>query len=185
MELGARETSANFAAAALRGLAEAGCKSISLGLCGREEVYFAAGSANLGLGLMVTASHNPLDYNGLKLVGSGARAIAGAPQRGAYAAQLVEAHEQVGGCVVAATPVPKSKISQYGVIAPDAFAPRAGPRLTRAAGLIEKPAARGCAKRSRRRGAVYSDTKYHAAAGDGRARPRRGNSTHRRDCGRH
>ena len=55
-------------------------------------------------------------------------------------AQLVEAHEQVGGCVIAATRVPKSKISQYGVIAPDAFAPRAGPRLTRAAGLIEKPA---------------------------------------------
>jgi len=71
----ARATSANFAAAALRGLTEAGCKSISLGLCGTEEVYFAAGSENLGLGLMVTASHNPLDYNGLKLVGPGARPL--------------------------------------------------------------------------------------------------------------
>ena len=59
----ARATSKNFAAAALRGLTEAGCKSVSLGLCGTEEVYFAAGSANLGLGLMVTASHNPLHYN--------------------------------------------------------------------------------------------------------------------------
>ena len=114
----ARATSANFAAAALRGLTEAGCKSISLGLCGTEEVYFAAGSENLGLGLMVTASHNPLDYNGLKLVGpgarpltdaefkatreltasgdftapaaSGARAVAGAPQREAYAAHLAD-----------------------------------------------------------------------------------------------
>ena len=35
-------------------------------------------------------------------------------------AQLVEAHEQVGGCVLAATRVPKSDISRYGVIAPDA-----------------------------------------------------------------
>jgi len=55
-------------------------------------------------------------------------------------AQLVEAHEEVGGCVVAATRVPKSEISRYGVIAPDEFAPKAGARLTRAAGLVEKPA---------------------------------------------
>ena len=114
----ARETSAHFAAAALRGLTEAGCNALSLGLCGTEEVYFAAGSENLGLGLMVTASHNPLDYNGLKLVGpgarpltnqefkrirdltasgdfaapaaSGARAVAGAPQREAYATHLAD-----------------------------------------------------------------------------------------------
>jgi UTP--glucose-1-phosphate uridylyltransferase len=54
-------------------------------------------------------------------------------------AQLVEAHEQVGGCVVAATRVPKFEISRYGVIAPDASAPKAGAQLTRAAGLVEKP----------------------------------------------
>jgi phosphomannomutase len=71
----ARETSANFALAALRGLTEAGCQTLTLGLCGTEEVYFAAGSQNLGLGLMVTASHNPLDYNGLKLVGPGAQPL--------------------------------------------------------------------------------------------------------------
>jgi len=47
---------------------------------------------------------------------------------------------EVGGCMVAATRVPKSEISRYGVIAPDAFASKAGPRLTRAAGLVEKPA---------------------------------------------
>ena len=45
----------------------------------------------------------------------------------------------MGGCVVAATRVPKSEISRYGVIAPDASAATAGPRLTRAAGLVEKP----------------------------------------------
>ena len=55
-------------------------------------------------------------------------------------AQLVEAHEQVGGCVLAATRVPKSEISKYGVIAPDASAATSGARLTRAAGLVEKPA---------------------------------------------
>ena len=61
----------------------------------------------------------------------------------ACAAQLVEAHAEVGGCVVAATRVPKSDISRYGVIAPDEFAPKARHRLTRAAGLVEKPAPEG------------------------------------------
>jgi UTP--glucose-1-phosphate uridylyltransferase len=42
-------------------------------------------------------------------------------------AQLVEAHAEVGGCVVAATRVPKSDISRYGVIAPDEFAPEGAP----------------------------------------------------------
>ena len=54
-------------------------------------------------------------------------------------AQLIEAHGQVGGCVVAATRVPKSEISKYGVIAPDASAATSGARLTRAAGIVEKP----------------------------------------------
>ena len=54
-------------------------------------------------------------------------------------AQIIEAHEQVGGCVLAATRVPKSDISRYGVIAPDASAATSGARLTRAAGIVEKP----------------------------------------------
>ena len=54
-------------------------------------------------------------------------------------AQLIEAHEQVGGCVLAATRIPKSDISRYGVIAPDASAATSGARLTRAAGIVEKP----------------------------------------------
>ena len=74
----ARATSENFAVAALRGLIEAGCQSLALGLCGTEEVYYATGSRDLGLGLMVTASHNPLDYNGLKLIGPRARPLTGA-----------------------------------------------------------------------------------------------------------
>ena len=69
-------------------------------------------------------------------------------------AQLVEAHAEVGGCMVAATRVPKSEISRYGVIAPDEFASKTRPGLTR-----------GCAERPRRRGAVYSDAKHHAQPG--------------------
>ncbi|MBE0596690.1 MAG: phosphomannomutase, partial [Desulfuromonadales bacterium] len=45
--------------------------------CGTEEVYFAAFSQPVDGGIMVTASHNPMDYNGMKLVRAGARPISG------------------------------------------------------------------------------------------------------------
>ena len=56
--------------ALIRGLTEAGCQVMDIGLCGTEMIYHAAGS--LDGGLMVTASHNPREYNGLKLVLKGA-----------------------------------------------------------------------------------------------------------------
>ena len=54
-------------------------------------------------------------------------------------AQLIKAHEEVGGCVVATTRVPKSEISRYGVIAPDASAATTHARLIKAERLVEKP----------------------------------------------
>ena len=98
-------------------------------------------------------------------------------------AQLVEAHAEVGGCVVAATRVPKSEISQLRRHRAGRVRVQGGARLTRAAGLVEKPAHRGCPERPRRRGAVYSDAKRHAAAGDSQAEPGRRNSAHGRHCG--
>jgi len=71
----ARETSQDYARAAARGCMDAGCDILSLGLCGTEEVYHACGARGMGLGIMVTASHNPIDHNGLKLVGPGARPL--------------------------------------------------------------------------------------------------------------
>ena len=71
----ARETSQRYARAAARGCTDAGSDVLNLGLCGTEEVYHACGALGLGLGLMVTASHNPIDHNGLKLVGPGARPL--------------------------------------------------------------------------------------------------------------
>jgi phosphomannomutase len=61
-------------------LIDAGVKVRDIGLCGTEEVYFHCFAAeNLGIdgGIMVTASHNPKGYNGMKLVGPGAMAISG------------------------------------------------------------------------------------------------------------
>ncbi len=58
------------------GLQASGCRVFDLGLCGTEEVCFATAHINADGGIMVTASHNPLEYNGLKLVGPGAAPLA-------------------------------------------------------------------------------------------------------------
>ena len=71
----ARESSPVLKAAAIRGLRETGARVTDIGLCGTEEVYFATGHLRADGGLMVTASHNPIEWNGMKLVGPGSRPI--------------------------------------------------------------------------------------------------------------
>jgi len=63
-----RLTSEEFAQAAIRGLTDSGVDVVDIGLCGTEGTYFATFHYKLDGGLMITASHNPPDYNGLKLV---------------------------------------------------------------------------------------------------------------------
>ena len=67
-----RASSAELASAVAVGLQEAGVAVLDLGLCGTEEVYFATDHLGADGGVMVTASHNPMDYNGMKLVQAGA-----------------------------------------------------------------------------------------------------------------
>ncbi|SDH17509.1 phosphomannomutase/phosphomannomutase / phosphoglucomutase [Pseudomonas benzenivorans] len=59
------------------GLMDAGCDVIDLGMTGTEEVYFAAFHLDVDGGVEVTASHNPIDFNGMKLVRRGAQPISG------------------------------------------------------------------------------------------------------------
>ncbi|MDR0440800.1 MAG: phosphomannomutase CpsG [Candidatus Accumulibacter sp.] len=73
----ARRTSAALKQALAEGLMDAGADVLDLGLTGAEEVYFAAFHLDIDGGIEVTASHNPLDYNGMKLVGRGARPVSG------------------------------------------------------------------------------------------------------------
>jgi phosphomannomutase len=63
--------------ALMRGAASAGADVLDLGLVGTEMVYFAVGSLELDGGAMVTASHNPKEYTGVKLVRRGALPVGG------------------------------------------------------------------------------------------------------------
>jgi phosphomannomutase len=63
--------------ALMRGAAAAGADVLDLGLVGTEMVYFAVGSLGLEGGVMVTASHNPKEYTGMKLVRRGALPVGG------------------------------------------------------------------------------------------------------------
>lgn len=71
-----RASSESLAAAVATGLRMAGAEVLDLGLCGTEEMYFATAHLGADGGIEVTASHNPMDYNGMKLVGAGAAPLA-------------------------------------------------------------------------------------------------------------
>jgi phosphomannomutase len=59
-----RLSSLTLAGALTRGLVKAGVDVVDIGLCGTEQIYFATAHLELDGGIMVTASHNPADYNG-------------------------------------------------------------------------------------------------------------------------
>src|SRR5262245_40101645 len=63
-----RPSSPDLAAALRESLVGSGVDVVDIGMCGTEQVYFATFHLALDGGVMVTASHNPADYNGLKLV---------------------------------------------------------------------------------------------------------------------
>ncbi|MEW6501470.1 MAG: phosphomannomutase [Thermodesulfobacteriota bacterium] len=72
-----RLSSPSLAAALAQGLAAAGVEVLDLGRCGTEEIYFATSHLGVEGGIIVTASHNPADYNGMKFVRQGSRPISG------------------------------------------------------------------------------------------------------------
>ncbi|MGY4517252.1 phosphomannomutase/phosphoglucomutase [Lysobacter sp. HA18] len=72
-----RLSSPGLQAALADGLARKGRNVVDIGLCGTEEVYFQTAHRHAAGGVMVTASHNPMDYNGMKLVRDGSRPISG------------------------------------------------------------------------------------------------------------
>jgi len=70
-----RLTSESLKMSLANGLQDAGVDVLDLGMVGTEEIYFATYHLGCDGGIEVTASHNPIDYNGMKLVGKGAKPI--------------------------------------------------------------------------------------------------------------
>ena len=66
-----RESSPELSEALSKGINDAGCDVIDLGMCGTEMIYFGTPFLNADGGVMITASHNPPEYNGLKFVKKG------------------------------------------------------------------------------------------------------------------
>ncbi|MGB2742330.1 MAG: phosphomannomutase CpsG [Cognaticolwellia sp.] len=72
-----RLTSEELKLALADGLLDAGVNVIDLGVTGTEEVYFATSHRKVDGGVEVTASHNPMNYNGMKLVKTDSKPISG------------------------------------------------------------------------------------------------------------
>ena len=73
-----RESSAELADAVAAALIAEGCEVLNLGLAGTEEMYFAVSHFDADAGIEVTASHNPMDYNGMKMVQRGSAPLGSA-----------------------------------------------------------------------------------------------------------
>ena len=72
-----RLTSESLCKALSEGLMDSGVNVIHIGQCGTEEIYFATSHLGVDGGICVTASHNPVDYNGMKFVREGSKPISG------------------------------------------------------------------------------------------------------------
>ena len=71
----ARETSPSFADAVALGICDAGSDALTIGLAGTEEMYWAVTEFGACAGIEVTASHNPINYNDMKIVKSGSQPL--------------------------------------------------------------------------------------------------------------
>ena len=92
-----RLSSGELRQALVRGLTDGGADVAELGLCGTETVYFATDHYHFDGGIMVTASHNPADYNGLKLVREESRPISAAARSSAVEEIRRDEIERLGG----------------------------------------------------------------------------------------
>lgn len=72
-----RLTSQELCTALIKGLIDSSADVVNIGLCGTEEIYFATSHLDFDGGIVVTASHNPKDYNGMKFVRENSKPISG------------------------------------------------------------------------------------------------------------
>ncbi|MDR1658905.1 MAG: phosphomannomutase, partial [Desulfovibrio sp.] len=94
-------------AALTKGLADGGARVTDIGLCGTEEIYYAASRQGFDGGVMITGSHNPADENGFKLVRGGAIPVSAD-------SGLHELKAAVGGLLNAPPPARRPRLSTPG-----------------------------------------------------------------------
>lgn len=107
-----RLSSRGLADALIEGIVSKGVDVVDIGLCGTEMMYFATAhleSEGVEGGIMVTASHNPADYNGMKIVGVGARPVHGGNG-------LREIESLVADGYLAAGPSPRGRIERPSIL---------------------------------------------------------------------
>lgn len=99
-----RLSSAELAAHLAKGVNDAGTEVLDIGQCGTEMVYYTTFAHELDGGIMVTASHNPMDHNGMKLVRDAAKPISGDTGLDEIGAAVIEGdltvHEHPGSIVL-------------------------------------------------------------------------------------
>ncbi len=93
------------------GLMDAGVDVIDIGMTGTEEIYFATKHLGVDGGVEVTASHNPMDYNGMKLVREDAKPISG--DTGLRDIQLLAEKNEFAEVTERGTLVKKSNLTEY------------------------------------------------------------------------
>ncbi|WP_325071796.1 phosphohexomutase domain-containing protein [Flocculibacter collagenilyticus] len=106
-----RATSEALKTALAEGLMDAGVNVIDLGMTGTEEVYFATFFLGVDGGIEVTASHNPIDYNGMKLVKKGSQPISG--DSGLFAIQAIAEQGEFKQVDERGTYVKKTVLDEY------------------------------------------------------------------------
>ncbi|MEM8979257.1 MAG: phosphomannomutase [Pseudomonadota bacterium] len=102
-----RASSEALAAEVARGLQLQGCDVLDLGLSGTEEIYHAVTHFGADAGICVTASHNPMDYNGMKMVRAGS-----APLDAASGLSAIKALAEADAFVASETPGQLRDVSQ-------------------------------------------------------------------------
>lgn len=100
----ARESTPELKSALIQGLMSQGVMVFDIGLTGTEEVYFACQHLDCDLGVQITASHNPIEYNGIKFVGKGARPLSH---------QEFEAVKQRSESSIVYNKIAEGKVEQY------------------------------------------------------------------------
>jgi len=124
-----RLSSPELATAFIEGAASRGCRVENVGVVGTDMLYFAVASRDLDGGAIITASHNPKEWNGIKMVRRGAVALSGDTGIGEIRDAITEGRYADSGAVAQGTVVDRAVGDDYATHCLSFIDPTAVPRL--------------------------------------------------------